>query len=363
MRAAEKARAYGGWLRRRIQDLPPVLQALRASDAGVHVALPRLFRLAVREEYSAIEILMLRLVDHAPLVPEATFISKKSLMNRQVQINPRACFPYTENKLVFFRRCADNGLSTPQVRAVVRPIAGDSVGIPVAETPADLVRLLSAVAPYDFVFKPADGVYGKGVLVLRFDGTNFVDKTGKSMSAEELFAYADGAKYRSWLVQDRVYPHRDLVALAGTSYLQTVRVISYMDARNRPQLPIAWLRIIGNDMVVDNFKFGMSGNLVGTVDLATGRLEYVLGPKPSGQGLREWSHHPGTQVAFDDFRVPFMNEVRDLVTRAALAFAPLRTIGWDVAISDTGPSLIEGNVAWDPLPTRRDLRTVFTSLQ
>ncbi len=58
-----------------------------------------------------------------------------------------------------------------------------------------------------------------------------------------------------------------------------------------------------------------------------------------------------------------MTEVQDLVRRAALAFAPLRTIGWDVAISDAGPSLIEGNVLWDPLPTRQDLRTVVASLQ
>jgi Sugar-transfer associated ATP-grasp len=363
VRAVDRARDYAGWLRRRIQDLPTVFQALHASDAGVHVALPRLFRLTLREEYSATEILMLGLIGQTPLVSEATFISKKSLMRRQLQINPRACIPYTENKLVFFRRCADHGLSTPRVLAAVGPRAGDSAGVPVAETPTDLVTQLGPVAPYDFVFKPTTGVYGRGILALRFDGTTFVGPAGRSHSAEDLFAHVARSEYRRWLLQDRIYPHRDLVALAGTNYLQTARVISYLDARNRPQIPIAWLRIIGADSVVDNFKFGMSGNLVGTIDLATGRLEHVLGPKQPGPGLRVWSHHPGTSVAFDDFRVPFMDEVRDLVSRAALAFAPLRTIGWDVAISDTGPSLIEGNVTWDPLPTRRDLRTVVASLQ
>ena len=363
MRALDRAREYGGWLRRRVQDLTPVFQALRASDAGVHVAIPKLFRLAVREQYSAIEILTLGLIDQAPLVHLPTFISKKRLMHRQVQINPRACFPYTENKLVFFQRCAAHGLSTPRVRAVVGPIAGDSAGVPVAETPTDLVRQLGPVAPYDFVFKPADGVYGRGILALRFDGTTFIGPAGRSHSAEDLLAHMAGSQYRSWLVQDRIYPHPDLVALAGTNYLQTARVISYLDEKNHPQIPIAWLRIIGADSVVDNFHFGMAGNLVGTIDLATGRLEHVLGAKQPGPGLRVWSHHPGTGAAFDDFRVPFMAEVRDIVTRAALAFAPLRTIGWDVAISDAGPSLIEGNVAWDPLPTRRDLRTVAASLQ
>ena len=306
MRAVDKAREYGGWLRRRIRDLAPVSQALRASDVGVHVALPRLFRLVVREEYSAIEILMLGLIGQAPLVPEATFISKKCLMRRQLQINPRACFPYTENKLVFFRRCAAHGLSTPRVLAAVGPRAGDSAGLPVAETPNDLVAQLGPVAPYEFVFKPTAGVYGRGILALRFDGTTFIGPAGKSHSAEDLFAHAARTEYRSWLVQDRIYPHRDLVALAGTDYLQTARVISYLDERNHPQIPIAWLRIIGADSVADNFKFGMSGNLVGTIDLATGRLEHVLGPKQPGPGLRVWLHHPATRAAFDDFSRSWM---------------------------------------------------------
>jgi hypothetical protein len=361
--AVDKAREYGGWLWRRVEDVPTVLQALRASDAGVHVALPRLFRLAVREEYSAIEILMLGLIRRAPLVPVATFISKKTLMHRQRQINPKACFPYTENKLIFFQRCSAHGLSTPCVRAVIGTRADESSGVPVAKTPTDLVALLGPFVPYDFVLKPTDGVYGRGILSLRFDGTTFVGPAGKQYSAEDLFAHASDSQYRSWLVQDRLFPHKDLVALAGTNHLQTARVISYLDARNRPQIPIAWLRIIGAGAVVDNFKFGTSGNLVGTIDLATGRLEHVLGPTPHGDSLRVCARHPVTSVAFDDFRVPQMAEVCDLVTRAAVAFAPLRTIGWDVAISDAGPSLIEGNVGWDPLPTRRDLRTVVTSLQ
>jgi hypothetical protein len=70
-----------------------------------------------------------------------------------------------------------------------------------------------------------------------------------------------------------------------------------------------------------------------------------------------------TGASFAEFRVPFIEDVRDLVTRAALAFTPLRTIGWDVAITDAGPSLIEGNVTWDPLPTRQDLRRIAESLQ
>ena len=53
--------------------------------------------------------------------------------------------------------------------------------------------------------------------------------------------------------------------------------------------------------------------------------------------------HPETNVAFDGFQLPWWAELRDLVTRGARAFAKLPALGWDVAIAEDGPILIETN--------------------
>jgi hypothetical protein len=53
-------------------------------------------------------------------------------------------------------------------------------------------------------------------------------------------------------------------------------------------------------------------------------------------------------VVFRGFAIPLWAEACALVERAALAFLPLRTIGWDVAVTPRGALLIEGNVTWDP---------------
>ena len=37
-----------------------------------------------------------------------------------------------------------------------------------------------------------------------------------------------------------------------------------------------------------------------------------------------------------------------LAEQAARAFLPLRTVGWDIAVTPEGPTLIEGNPFWDP---------------
>jgi hypothetical protein len=259
--------------------------------------------------------------------------------------------------------CIDHGLATPRVLALVCDKSSGLDGTPVVESPSELIGILARAAPYEFVYKPVAGVHGQGLLALRFDGTTFTDSGGTRYSAEDLFAHAMASGYSKWIIQDRIYPHRDLMALAGSDYLQTARVITYVDDHGEVRIPIAWLRIIVGRSWIDNFNFGASGNLVGTIDVATGRLKHVLGSGEPGFGLTQRVRHPSTGAAFADFTVPFMADIRDLVVRAARAFTPLRTIGWDVGITDTGPTLIEGNVTWDPLPTQEDLRAVAASLQ
>ncbi|MGH2610103.1 MAG: sugar-transfer associated ATP-grasp domain-containing protein, partial [Tepidiformaceae bacterium] len=227
----------------------------------------------------------------------------------------------------------------------------------------ELLALMAGRAPRDFVFKPAAGVHGRGVLLLRFEGTAFSTPDGSLYDADALLAHAGRSVYRDWLFQERLSPHRDLVELSGTHYLQTARVVSYLDPTGRVHIPFAWLRIIAGNTAFDNFNFGASGNLVGTIDIATGQLKHVLGAAADGLGLVELDSHPRTGKLFTGFRVPHMPEIRDLVARAARAFAPLRTVGWDVGITDAGPSLVEGNVTWDPLPTRDNLLGAVNSLK
>src|SRR5216117_2415858 len=68
--------------------------------------------------------------------------------------NPRAAYPVVDDKLRMHRLCADIGVATPAVYAVV-------------ERHSQLRRLNELLAGRaDFVIKPARGSAGRGVLVL-----------------------------------------------------------------------------------------------------------------------------------------------------------------------------------------------------
>jgi hypothetical protein len=92
---------------------------------------------------------------------------------------------------------------------------------------------------------------------------------------------------------------------------------------------------------VDNMA---SGNLAAPINVDTG---LVSGPAVySDITKKECYAHPITGVNIVGFQIPFWKEVLNLVSEAAQYDTRNRSIGWDVAITNSGPGLIEGNHNW-----------------
>ncbi len=73
--------------------------------------------------------------------------------------------------------------------------------------------------------------------------------------------------------------------------------------------------------------------------------------------------HPVTGVDIVGFQIPYWEESLELVKEAALLHKENRSIGWDVAITNKGPDLIEGNHDWCKLlwqlPVKKGLKSIL----
>jgi hypothetical protein len=92
---------------------------------------------------------------------------------------------------------------------------------------------------------------------------------------------------------------------------------------------------IGNGGVVDNFSSG--GMYTFTDD------EGVVDVPAIDKADIQYTVHPITGTDIIGFRVPMFREAVKLVERAAEVIPQIAYVGWDVAISDKGPVIIEGN--------------------
>jgi hypothetical protein len=279
----------------------------------------------------------------------AACFTTRELRALQDQLNPLSLTALTEDKSIFYPFCQATAIAVPLTYAVTARNGGwIAPGLPIISRD-DWLRRLPQVLPATFVVKPATGVYGEAISAWTRTGDEVRDHTGKLFTLAELYdALRAHAKYDRFILQQRLENHDEIIRLTACPFLQTVRVASLLDSNGVPRLLYAdWKLIVGNH-VSDNFMRGRNGNLMANIALDTGVLGPARAPAANGVGYDAIPIHPVTGLLIEGNVLPCWQEVRELVLRSASLFAPLRTIGWDVAITPTGAVIVEGNRWWDP---------------
>jgi hypothetical protein len=285
-------------------------------------------------------------------VPESALagtISKRTLVQLQRLVNPVQFDCLTEDKGIFYTYCGAKGLPIPRLFGVAaRPTGFSAEGCPLRDK-ADWQAFVAGL-PAEFVVKPSQGVYGWGVEIFRRDAGGFVGSASGRHSEESMgAAFFTDPRYSTFVIQERLVAHPAMQHLSGTPYLQTVRMVTDVDDQGVSRVVCAMLRIIAGAAVVDNYAQGTNGNLSCLVDLADGILDLPLGVGPDGFGVVPVPHHPKTGVPFRGFRLPDWKAACALANRAALLFLPMRSLGWDIALTAGGPRIVEANNRWDPV--------------
>jgi hypothetical protein len=238
-------------------------------------------------------------------------------------------------------------------------------GGPAPETREAWCRFLESDCPAELVIKPGFGGYGNGVRVLtRTPEKRFVGHADQAYRTAELGdqLYA-GAGARGWVVQERIHNHPDLTRLSGSPYLQTARLVTLCDRRNRCHILHAHLKVIVGGNRIDNFHHGATGKVTARADLERGTLSAAIAGHPNGAGYITVPAHPITRLAIEGFQLPFWEEACQLARTAAQEFLPLRFVGWDIALTATGPVLVEANWNPDPPNPHRNLHLLRAKIE
>ena len=167
------------------------------------------------------------------------------------------------------------------------------------------------------VYKPLDGNGGIGIIV--FDNNDHT--------------YDEIMKLPRGVVEGFVVQHPEMNKLTPNS-VNTLRIVG-VHTDEFSKIAYAALRCGSGKSVVDNFT---DGGMVAGIDLATGTV--VTNCVTITAEIRE--NHPETGTAFKGFVIPYFKEALELVEAASKKITGY--LGWDVAISENGPVLIEANI-------------------
>lgn len=146
-----------------------------------------------------------------------------------------------------------------------------------------------------------------------------------------------------FLFQATVKQHPELSRLNPSS-LNTIRFDTFINPDGKIEIMSGYIRMSISNSHVDNISSG--GCQVG-IDLKTGILKNEGFSNIKTYGINGLNEHPVTKTTFENFLIPHFDEAKDLVIRSASLVPDLRLVGWDVAIGESGPVLIEGNSDYD----------------
>ena len=141
------------------------------------------------------------------------------------------------------------------------------------------------------------------------------------------------------IIEEFVHQHPLLQELSPNS-LNTVRLITQRTRDGSIDIVGASLRM-GVTKNTDNLS---SGGITCKIDIDTGKLDSLGYSFDITQPL--CVVHPVSKIKLMGFQIPFWKEVKEMCVKAASKFPDNRSVGWDVAIKEDGPLLIEGNHDW-----------------
>ena len=251
----------------------------------------------------------------------------------------------TEDKAVFYAYCKSVGLPVTAPVAVFDRAGGWTADGTLVRERRDWEQFFDERLPSDFIIKPDSRCARPGILGLSTAGRG-LSGWFRPCPVRIRCCTTDCAatsNFDRFVIQDRIRNHPDIVRLTGTEALQTVRLVTWL-IDDRVEFLQACFKIVSGASLHDSF--GSAGNLLANIDLDRGDLATAVAP--ASIGIETVAVHPITGLTFRAYQLPDWRAAVDLARRAARLFVPLRTIGWDIALTADGPQLSEGNAFWDP---------------
>ena len=170
------------------------------------------------------------------------------------------------------------------------------------------------------IVKPIDDCGGNGVEKIEIDSN-----TNCQMLYDRL------KQNKQMLVEEFVVQH-DVMNKLYSGSVNTLRMFTICTDKG---YYLQGILKIGNGGSVDNFSSGGMYTFVNEQGV-------VIAPAIDGNDV-EYYEHPISKEKIVGFKVPMFDKAKELVCKAAEELPQVAYIGWDVAITQHGPVLIEGN--------------------
>ena len=257
-------------------------------------------------------------------------------------LNPLKYMSLARNKYVAHKMLENTGIRTSELYCYYQPEARYAANPECAGDLNGVLQILKTKGVQSCVIKTTESSHGDNVWLIKNIDYQDDDAVLTRFDGQELTlssVLGDEA-----LIFECVVCQTDQFAAFNASSVNTVRFMTALYPDGSAKVIATFIKIGRAGRCVDNA--GGGGNVDVCVDVETGEISYAI-QFDGWHNVKDIDCHPDNGNPLNGVVIENWEAVKADVIRFQQAFPYCKVAGWDIAITDEGPVVIEINDFWD----------------
>ena len=257
-------------------------------------------------------------------------------------LNPKKYYSLARNKYLAHKMLEGTGVRKSELYCYYQPEGRFATNDEKASNLGEVLRILKHKDVQSCVIKPTESSHGDNVWVIRTIDYQEDDAVMTRFDGEKI-SLSSVLGQDALIFESVVYQTKQFAAFNESS-VNTVRFMTLLYPDGEVKIIAVFFKVGRQGECVDNA--GSGGNVDGTVDIETGELYNVI-QFDGWRKIKEIECHPDSGCRLNGVVIENWESIKEEVKKFQQAFPYCKAAGWDIAITDDGPVVIEVNDFWD----------------
>ena len=257
-------------------------------------------------------------------------------------LNPVKYYSLARNKYLAHKMLEDTGVRKSELYCYYQPEGRFAVNDEKASNLGGVLRILRHKDVRSCVIKTTESSHGDNVWVIRSIDYQEADAVMTRFDGEQITL--SSVLDREALIFESVVRQTKQFAAFNESSVNTVRFMTTLYPNGEAKIIAVFFKVGRQGKCIDNA--GSGGNVDGGVNIETGELYNVI-QFDGWRNIKEIECHPDSGCRLNGAVIENWESIKEEVKTFQQAFPYCKAAGWDIAITDDGPVVIEVNDFWD----------------
>ena len=257
-------------------------------------------------------------------------------------LNPVRYYSLARNKYLAHKLLENTGVRKTELFCYYQPEARFIFSDESASNLRGVLRILRQKTVHSCVIKTTESSHGDNVLVISNICYQEQDAILTCFNGDE-FSLSSILGKDALIFESTVSQTKQFAAFNESS-VNTVRFMTTLWPDGTARVIATWFKVGRAGRCVDNA--GSGGNVDAAVDLETGEI-YNAVQFDGWRKAKAIDRHPDSGSLLNGVVIEHWDAIKAEVIKFQQAFPYCKAAGWDIAITDSGPVIIEVNDFWD----------------